>query len=44
MYSTSMIFINTDNANVSQRNIYNANANRQNRKLLLPQAEILYWR
>jgi hypothetical protein len=42
--SASVIFTNTDNTGIGQRNVYTADANGQNRKLVLSQAEMPYWR
>ena len=40
----SLIFTNTENTGIGQRNVYTADADGKNRKLLLSQAEMPYWR
>lgn len=40
----SLIFTNTDNTGLGPRNVYTEDANGQNRKLILSQAEMPYWR
>ncbi|QJD81306.1 hypothetical protein HH216_09880 [Spirosoma rhododendri] len=40
----SIIFTNTDNTGIGQRNVYTVDANGQNRKQILSQAEMPYWR
>ncbi len=40
----SVIFTNTDNTGIGQRNVYTADADGKNRRLLLSQAEMPYWR
>lgn len=40
----SIIFTNTDNTGLNQRSVYTADTDGRNRKILLPQAEMPYWR
>lgn len=40
----SVIFTSTENTGLGQRNVYTADADGKNRKLLLSQAEMPYWR
>ncbi len=40
----NLVFTNTDNTGTGQRNVYTANADGRNRKVLIQQAEMPYWR